>query len=83
LQAFCAVARTGFRRIGAAKSLGISQPAVSKQIRLLETDLDLELLIRRSNRIVGLSSAGERFSPRRCARKWEAENLQRVKEGIH
>ncbi len=80
LQAFCAVAKAGFSVSAAAKSLGISQPAVSKQIRLLETHLDLELLIRHNNRIIGLSSAGQAVFAAARRTLWEAENLQRVKE---
>lgn len=80
LQAFCAVADAGFSVSAAARSLGISQPAVSKQIRLLETHLDLELLIRHNNRIIGLTSAGHAVFAAARRTLWEAENLQRVKE---
>ncbi|HEY4142934.1 MAG TPA: LysR substrate-binding domain-containing protein [Pseudolabrys sp.] len=80
LQAFCAVSDAGFSVSAAAKSLGISQPAVSKQIRLLETHLDLELLIRHNNRIIGLSAAGQAVFAAARRTLWEAENLQRVRE---
>ena len=42
----------------AGKSLGLTQSAVSQQIRLLERELGAELVIR-SNKLVGLTSAGE------------------------
>ncbi len=80
LQAFCAVAEAGFSVSAAAKALGISQPAVSKQIRLLEDGLDLSLLIRSNNRIVGLSSAGEAVFAAARRTLWEAENLERVRQ---
>ena len=42
----------------AGKTLGLTQSAVSQQIRLLERELGAELVIR-SNKLVGLTSAGE------------------------
>ena len=56
LSVFLAVARyLNFRR--AAESLHLSQPAVSKHIHLLETELGLALFERRGNR-VALTEAG-------------------------
>ena len=42
----------------AAKTLGTSQPAISRQISALEEQLGGDLLIRHGNRILGLSKAG-------------------------
>lgn len=47
-----------FRR--AAERLGIAQPALSRAIRYLEKDLELELFVR-SNRKVSLTTAGRTF----------------------
>jgi LysR family cys regulon transcriptional activator len=80
LQSFCALADAGFSVSRAARSLGTSQPAVSKQIRNLESDLQLELLIRANNRIVGLTSAGQAIFEAARRTLWEADNLQRVTE---
>lgn len=44
----------------AAKSLFISQPALSKQIKLLEEELDTQLFIRDSRKVM-LTAAGEKF----------------------
>lgn len=44
----------------AAKSLFISQPALSKQIKLLEEELDTQLFIRDSRKVM-LTAAGKKF----------------------
>jgi DNA-binding transcriptional LysR family regulator len=43
----------------AAKALGISQPAVSQQMRSLEEDLGVKLLLRSRRGLVGLTASGE------------------------
>jgi LysR family transcriptional regulator, cys regulon transcriptional activator len=80
LHYLCAVAQEGFSISRAASALGTSQPAISKQIRLLETELGADLLIRRGNRIVGLTSAGEAIIDAARRTVWEAQNLQRITE---
>jgi DNA-binding transcriptional LysR family regulator len=45
----------------AARTLGISQPAVSNQIKGLERELGTELLIRGERGVVSLTTAGEEF----------------------
>jgi LysR family transcriptional regulator, cys regulon transcriptional activator len=74
------VAREGFSVSRAAGLLGTSQPAISKQIRMLETELGVDLLIRKSNRILGLTAAGEAIIGGAQRTLWEAENLQRITE---
>jgi LysR family cys regulon transcriptional activator len=44
----------------AAGALHTSQPGVSKQIKLLETELGFSVFLRRRNRILGLTEPGER-----------------------
>lgn len=46
---------------GAARALGVSQPAVSNQIKGLERELGTELLIRGERGVVSLTAAGEEF----------------------
>ena len=60
LEYFVAVGEElSFRR--AAKRVGISQPALTKQIAALEAELGRDLLIRDGRRIVGLTPSGADF----------------------
>ena len=52
------VARCGLNVSDAAESLYTSQPGVSKQIRLLEEELGVELFVRRGKRIVEVTEPG-------------------------
>lgn len=82
LRYLCAVAQEGFSVSRAATALGTSQPAISKQIRLLEADLGADLLIRRGNRIVGLTAVGEAMIDAARRTLWEAQNLERITEEL-
>ena len=52
------ISRHGLSISAAAAALHTSQPGVSRQIQLLEQELGVELLVRRVNRILGLTEAG-------------------------
>ena len=43
----------------AAEALNTSQPGVSKQVKLLEEELSLDIFVRTRNRILGLTESGE------------------------
>lgn len=60
LQCLCAVVDAGFNITRAAAALHATQPAVSKQVRELESQVGAELLLRAEGRPVGLTEAGER-----------------------
>ena len=61
----------------AAKAVGASQPAISTQLRLLERELKVDLLIRRNNRIHGLTVAGQSIIRSVDLILRETENLRR------
>lgn len=54
----CAVVDSGCNITEAAQALFTSQPGVSKQIRALEEELGVEILVRAGNRIIGTTEAG-------------------------
>jgi LysR family cys regulon transcriptional activator len=59
LRAVCEVARNGASVSAAARSLRMSQPAVTKQIRQLEDELRFEIFRRAGNRLLGVTPSGE------------------------
>jgi LysR family cys regulon transcriptional activator len=59
LRYLCTVAGHDFNVSKAARALHTSQPGVSKQIRLLEQELGVDLLVRRGNRIVAVTEPGK------------------------
>lgn len=77
LQCLCAVVQHGFSVSAAARFLGISQPAVSKQIRGLESTIGLDLLARKGKRIVGLTPPGDAVHRQARRALWELDNLKK------
>jgi LysR family transcriptional regulator, cys regulon transcriptional activator len=55
------IARHGLSFSGAASALHTSQPGISKQIRLLEEELGIDLFIRNGNRIISMTEPGLRI----------------------
>lgn len=60
LQCLCAIVDAGFNISRAATALHGTQPAVGKQLRQLEEELGVDLLLRQRGRPVALTEAGER-----------------------
>lgn len=58
LRYLCTVVGHDFNVSRAARSLHTTQPGISKQIRLLERELGVDLLVRRGNRIVSVTDPG-------------------------
>jgi LysR family cys regulon transcriptional activator len=61
LRYFCEIARQGLSFSRAAAALHTSQPGISKQIRLLERELGVDLFIRNGNRIVEMTEPARRI----------------------
>lgn len=53
------ITRHGNHLSAAAEALNTSQPGVSRQIQLLESELGFEIFLRTRNRIIGLTPPGE------------------------
>jgi LysR family cys regulon transcriptional activator len=66
----------------AALVLGTTQSAVSKQLRVLELEIGTDLIVRRTNRVVGLTTAGEAIIDAARRTLWEAENLQNITDEL-
>jgi LysR family transcriptional regulator, cys regulon transcriptional activator len=61
LRYLCEIARQGLSFSGAAGALHTSQPGISKQIRLLEEELGVDLFIRNGNRILEMTEPARRI----------------------
>jgi len=59
LRYICEVYRHGNHISAAAAALHTSQPGISKQIQMVESELGFEIFLRRRNRIVGLTEPGQ------------------------
>ncbi|MEJ0068726.1 MAG: LysR substrate-binding domain-containing protein [Pseudomonadota bacterium] len=69
------IARRGFNLSRVAEALNTSQPGVSRQVQLLEAELGVTLLVRRRNRILRLSPAGQEILTAAERLLTEAENI--------
>jgi LysR family cys regulon transcriptional activator len=78
LRYLCTIVDEAFSITRAAAKLHTSQPGVSKQLRLLEEELNMALLRRHRNRATGLTPGGAAILPtaRRILR--EAETLKQL-----
>ena len=61
LRYLCEIAKRDLSFSSAADALHTSQPGISKQMRLLEQELGVDLFIRSGNRIVDLTEPGRRI----------------------
>ena len=58
LRYLCGIVDGNFSISRAARTLHTSQPGISKQILMLERELGADLLVRKGNRITGLTNMG-------------------------
>src|SRR5262245_18750763 len=61
LRYLCEIARRDLSFSGAAAALHTSQPGISKQMRLLEEELGVDLFIRNGNRIIEMTEPARRI----------------------
>lgn len=72
------IARRGLNISGAAAALYTSQPGISKQIRLLEEELGVEIFVRSGKRIVALTEPGKTILDIAQRILHESDNLRQV-----
>ena len=69
------VAKQGLNVSEAAETLHTSQPGISKQIRLLEDELGIQVFIRNGKRVVAVSEPGQQVLDIAGRILREAQNL--------
>lgn len=81
LRYFCHVVDAGYSISAAARTLYTSQPGISRQIAVLESELGTAVFARRGNRIVGMTETGRQVL--QVARRMlnDARTLTRIGEG--
>ncbi len=72
------VARQGLSVSAAAEALHTSQPGVSKQIQLLEEELNLQIFQRNGKRLTGITEPGKHIIKLAATVMLEMQNIKRV-----
>ncbi len=72
------VARRGLKISGAAETLYTSQPGISKQIKLLEEELGVEIFVRSGKRITAITEPGKAVLDIAQRMLHDMENLKQV-----
>lgn len=83
LRYLCQIVSSGYNVTAAAQALHTSQSGISRQVRLLEQELGVEILLRQGNKIIGLSEPGEEIverSKRLLADALDLKNIGRAYE---
>lgn len=78
LRYLCEVAKRGLNLSEAAEALYTSQPGISKQIRMLESELGVEILVRHGKRVVDITEPGRIILDIAERILRDTENLKRV-----
>ena len=76
LRYLIAIVENGLNITAASEVLFTSQPGVSKQIRLLEDELSLQLFVRKGKSLTALTDAGHQVVKRARRMLSEAENIK-------
>ena len=78
LRYLCEVANQGLNLSKAAETLHTSQPGISKQIRLLETELEVDIFVRNGKRVVNVTPPGRAILEIAERMLRDAKNLKQV-----
>jgi LysR family cys regulon transcriptional activator len=78
LRYLCEVANQGLNLSKAAEMLHTSQPGISKQIRLLETELEVDIFVRNGKRVVNVTPPGRAILQIAERMLRDAKNLKQV-----
>ncbi len=78
LRYLCEVASQGLNLSKAAEALHTSQPGISKQIRLLENELGIDIFIRNGKRVVKITPPGQAILEIAERMLRDAKNLKQV-----
>jgi len=82
LRFLLAVVENDLNITAAAEALFTSQPGVSKQIRLLEDELDLQIFVRNGKRVEALTDAGRRVVEHAGRILQEAERIKSLADEL-
>ena len=77
------IVRRGLKISAAADALYTSQPGISKQIKLLEDELGIEIFVRNGKRIVAITEPGKAVLEIAQRMLHDADNLKQVSEEFH
>jgi LysR family cys regulon transcriptional activator len=83
LRFFNEIVRQGLKISDAASALYTSQPGISKQIKLLEAELGIEVFVRNGKRIVALTEPGKGVLEIAQRMLHDADNLKQVAQEYH
>lgn len=72
------IAGEGYNISRAAVALHTSQPGISKQIQMLEQELGVDILLRKGNRIVGVTEPGKMILEVARRMLHDADNLRKI-----
>src|ERR1700730_8006089 len=83
LRFLVAIAQSQFNVTAAAGKLHATQPALSKQLKLLEDELGFRIFVRSGRTLVRLTPPGERVLACAVRLLREAQNIRGISEDFH
>src|SRR4026208_860104 len=82
LRYLAAIAQTGLNITAAAEKLHTSQPGVSKQIKLLEDELGVQIFVRDGRNLARVTPAGQQVIDRATRILREVRNIKHLSEEL-